>query len=98
MYYIHPDECIECGACEPECPVNAIFNESAVPDEWKSFIQKNRKLSGLSSPVSIPATTESLQARQDKQALLSAVQTDAALSPLLVVTALAAGMVSFASP
>src|SRR6266852_3732829 len=35
--YIHPDECIECGACEPECPVNAIFHESAVPDEWKEF-------------------------------------------------------------
>ena len=47
MYYIHPDECIECGACEPECPVNAIFHESAVPDEWKSFTQKNRELSGL---------------------------------------------------
>ena len=48
MYYINPDECIECGACEPECPVNAIFHESAVPDEWKNFIQRNRELSGLS--------------------------------------------------
>jgi NAD-dependent dihydropyrimidine dehydrogenase PreA subunit len=47
MYYINPDECIECGACEPECPVNAIFHESAVPDEWKSFTELNRKLSGL---------------------------------------------------
>jgi ferredoxin len=25
QYYIHPDECIDCGACEPECPVTAIF-------------------------------------------------------------------------
>ena len=48
MYYINPDECIECGACEPECPVNAIFHDSAVPDEWQSFIQRNRQLSGLS--------------------------------------------------
>lgn len=47
MYYINPDECIECGACEPECPVNAIFHESAVPDEWTSYTQKNRELSGL---------------------------------------------------
>ena len=47
LLYINPDECIECGACEPECPVNAIFHESAVPDEWKSFTQKNRELSGL---------------------------------------------------
>ena len=30
--YIHPDECIDCGACEPECPWQAIFEEIAVPD------------------------------------------------------------------
>jgi ferredoxin len=47
MYYTNPDECIECGACEPERPVNAIFHESAVPEEWQSFSQKNRELSGL---------------------------------------------------
>src|SRR5579871_2383381 len=35
--YIHPDECIDCGACEPECPVNAIFEASAVPGEWHEF-------------------------------------------------------------
>jgi ferredoxin len=40
--YIHPDECIDCGACEPECPVSAIFPEEDVPPEWKSFIDKNR--------------------------------------------------------
>ncbi|MEE8229840.1 MAG: ferredoxin family protein [candidate division NC10 bacterium] len=39
--YIKPDECIDCAACEPECPVTAIFEESAVPDEWKSYIAKN---------------------------------------------------------
>ncbi len=40
--YIHPDECIDCGACEPECPVKAIFTEEDVPPEWQSFIAKNR--------------------------------------------------------
>lgn len=39
--YINPGECIDCGACEPECPVEAIFEESAVPAEWKSFTQIN---------------------------------------------------------
>ncbi|MBP1686240.1 MAG: ferredoxin [Deltaproteobacteria bacterium] len=29
--YIHPDECIDCGACEPECPWQAIFEEVGVP-------------------------------------------------------------------
>ncbi len=31
--YIHPDECIDCGACEPACPVSAIFAEDDVPDD-----------------------------------------------------------------
>lgn len=41
MLYIDPEECIDCGACEPECPVEAIFEEDAVPDEWKSYIKIN---------------------------------------------------------
>ena len=36
--YIDPEECIDCGACEPECPVEAIFEESEVPDEWNKYI------------------------------------------------------------
>src|SRR5207253_1715466 len=42
MYYIHPGECIDCGACEPECPVQAIFPDTDVPPEWTSYIEKNR--------------------------------------------------------
>jgi len=39
--YINPDECIDCGACEPACPVSAIFPEEEVPEKWKHFIQIN---------------------------------------------------------
>jgi len=39
--YIDPDECIDCGACEPVCPVEAIFEEAATPDKWKNFIAIN---------------------------------------------------------
>jgi len=41
MLYIHPDECIDCEACVPECPVEAIFHEDEVPEEWSSFVQLN---------------------------------------------------------
>ena len=41
--YIDPDECIDCGACEPVCPVKAIFAEDETPDQWKSFIELNKK-------------------------------------------------------
>ena len=37
MFFIDPDECIDCGACEPECPVNAIFPEDQVPGEWATY-------------------------------------------------------------
>lgn len=40
--YIHPDECIDCGACVPACPVNAIYPEEDVPEQWKVYIEKNR--------------------------------------------------------
>jgi len=38
---IDPDECIDCGACVPECPVEAIFEESEVPDDLVKWIDKN---------------------------------------------------------
>ncbi|MCW4355101.1 ferredoxin family protein [Hoyosella sp. YIM 151337] len=41
MLYIHPDECVDCGACEPVCPVEAIFYEDDVPDEWDDYVQAN---------------------------------------------------------
>ena len=39
--YIHPDECIDCGACVPECPVQAIFLEEEVPAESAAFTAIN---------------------------------------------------------
>ena len=37
------DECINCGACEPECPVEAIFAEEDLPEEWNHFTEINAK-------------------------------------------------------
>ena len=41
MLYIHPDECVDCGACEPVCPVEAIFYEDDVPEQWKDYTDAN---------------------------------------------------------
>jgi ferredoxin len=38
--YIHPDQCIDCGACQAVCPVKAIFNDEEVPAAWKHSIQE----------------------------------------------------------
>jgi NAD-dependent dihydropyrimidine dehydrogenase PreA subunit len=45
--YINPEECIDCGACEPECPVEAIYADDEVPDEFKNDIKKNYERFGL---------------------------------------------------
>ena len=41
MLYIDPDECIDCGACEPVCPVTAIFAEDDVPDSQAEYTPIN---------------------------------------------------------
>ena len=41
---IHPDECIDCALCEPECPANAIFSEDEVPNDQQEFIALNAVL------------------------------------------------------
>ena len=38
---IDAEECIDCGACEPECPVEAIFPEDALPSKWEPFVKIN---------------------------------------------------------
>ena len=41
IVYINQDECIDCGLCEPECPVTAIYVDTDVPPNFKSYIEKN---------------------------------------------------------
>jgi ferredoxin len=44
MLVIHPDECIDCALCEPECPVDAIFSEDEIPEDQQDFLQLNQEL------------------------------------------------------
>ena len=41
MLYIHPDECIDCGACVPACPVEAIYALDEMPRKWAGYIHLN---------------------------------------------------------
>ncbi|MEU6419617.1 ferredoxin [Streptomyces spiralis] len=51
MLYIHPAECVDCGACEPVCPVEAIFNEDDVPEKWRPYTAANAEVfTELGSP------------------------------------------------
>ena len=65
--YIHPDECVDCGACEPVCPVEAIFYEDDVPEEWEEFTPDNVRfftdtLPGRDEPLGSPGGAAKLGA------------------------------------
>ena len=57
--YIHPDECVDCGACEPVCPVEAIYYEDDVPPQWSDYLRDNASffedpLPGHDEPLGSP--------------------------------------------
>lgn len=43
MLYIDPDDCVDCDACVPECPVEAIFPDTDVPEKWQHYIEINQQ-------------------------------------------------------
>ncbi len=61
MLYINPDECIDCEACVPECPVEAIFHEDNLPEEWKPYTELNAELASQ-----CPVITEQKESLADQ--------------------------------
>jgi len=56
MVYIDPNVCIDCGACEPQCPVHAIYEETSVPSAKKQWVATNAERS-----QSLPGITQKEQ-------------------------------------
>ena len=57
--YIQPGECVDCGACEPVCPVEAIYYEDDLPDPWATHLADNdafssEPLAGRAAPSGSP--------------------------------------------
>jgi ferredoxin len=68
MLYIDPDECIDCGACVPECPVEAIFAEYDVPATQKHWTAINAERAPKLPKVTL--NEEPLQTAEAKRKLL----------------------------
>ena len=51
MLYIEPTACIDCDACRPECPVDAIFYEDDVPEGQRQFIALNAEMAKISPQI-----------------------------------------------
>ncbi len=67
MLYIHPDECVDCGACEPVCPVEAIYYEDDLPGKWQMYAGENARfftgpLPGRAAPLGSPGGAAKLGA------------------------------------
>ena len=65
--FIDPNECIDCGACEPECPVEAIFPEDALPDKWEPFVKINYAYSD--GPAAVNPLVDAYATEHDVQNL-----------------------------
>jgi len=52
--YIDPEECINCGVCEPECPWEAIFEDEQVPDLFEGDIALNAKIVDVRDEFEVP--------------------------------------------
>lgn len=67
---INPDECIDCGACEPECPTSAIYAEEDVPEKWSQFVQLNSQYAqawpGIGAKQDPMATAEEFKSIEGK--------------------------------
>jgi ferredoxin len=59
--YIDPEDCIDCGACIPECPVEAIFLDADVPAKWSSFVQLNAERVKVLKPLAGAHVTEKVR-------------------------------------
>ena len=65
--YIHPDECVDCGACEPVCPVEAIYYEDDLPGPLVPYLADNAAffadtLDGCETPLGSPGGAAKLGA------------------------------------
>ena len=74
MLVIHPDECIDCALCEPECPVDAIFADDEIPEDQLPFLELNAELAELWPNITeikdSPADADDWDGKPNKLALL----------------------------
>ena len=71
---IHPDECIDCALCEPECPANAIYSEDEIPADQKQFLALNAELAeiwpNITEKKDAPVDAKEWDGKPDKLKLL----------------------------
>jgi NAD-dependent dihydropyrimidine dehydrogenase PreA subunit len=73
MLYIHPEECIDCGACVPACPVSAIYDSpESVPASQKELVEANAVFRA-GDPGAVARAEEIVKAHRDTHPDIMAV-------------------------
>ncbi|MBT2409006.1 ferredoxin family protein [Streptomyces sp. ISL-12] len=67
--YINPEECVDCHACEPVCPVEAVFHEDDLPDHWAHYRAVNAEFRPSVPPGDHPLVTALPRQRRPKKAI-----------------------------
>jgi len=71
---INPDECIDCALCEPECPVDAIFSDTDLPEKYQPYLALNKTLAdtwpNINRRKEAPADADAWKNVDDKLKLL----------------------------
>jgi len=67
MVFIHPEVCIDCGACAPECPVEAIFPDEEVPENLQQYIKINADGAMAGNAINVTAKQDPLPTAEKKK-------------------------------
>src|SRR5699024_12006974 len=79
--YIQPVECVDCGACDPVCPVEAIYYEDDLPGEYEQYLDDNAAffndvLPGQTQPLGSPGGATKIGALDIDTPLISRLPVD----------------------
>jgi NAD-dependent dihydropyrimidine dehydrogenase PreA subunit len=96
MLYINPTECIDCGACQPACPVTAIYPEADVPAEMQAFTAINAQW--YSDPAGARAEVQKIAGGAAPAAAAAAPAADGGSAPAEAAAAAAAPVAAAAAP
>ena len=64
--YINPEECIDCGVCEPECPWEAIYEDERVPEVFSDDVGQNAKVAENQDDFEVPEVEDKDKPSEDQ--------------------------------
>lgn len=64
--FINPEECIDCGVCEPECPWEAIYEDERVPEVFVDDVESNARVAADQDSFAVPEVDDQAKPSEDQ--------------------------------